>query len=124
MRLQPEEWDWVIDRIRDGDTDANIARHFGLSSGAIAVKRREDPEFRQRYFDALEDAMVAIAQDTMAVARGVEGYSSGDVQRDRLIVETDLKLASKFAKKILGDKPLIEAASFTVIVKQDGDGLC
>lgn len=125
VRLTTDEWDWVIERVRDGDTDANIARHFGLSKGAIAVKRREDPDFAARYFEALEDAFVAIASETQAVARGIEGYSSGDVQRDRLIVETDLKLASKFARKIMGDKPLLgNVESVTIVLRGDSDDVC
>lgn len=41
----------------------------------------------------------AIANNTRAVANGIPGYSTGDVQRDKLIIETDLKLLAKWSKK-------------------------
>lgn len=123
-KITPEEWEWAIEQIRSGNTDANICRHLGLNKGAIATKRRQDPVFAQAYSEALEDAFVTIAQETRAVARGDEGYSSGDVQRDRLIVETDLKLAAKFARKILGDKLEIEQKSINIVIRGDSDDLC
>lgn len=128
-KMTPDDWDWVIERVRDGSTDSNIIRHpriadYGLGSGTIAVKRRQDPEFGQRYLEALEDAFLTVAQETRAVARGEPGFSSGDVQRDRLIVETDLKLASKLSRKLLGDKALIEASSFNITIRQDSDDVC
>jgi hypothetical protein len=122
-KVAPEEWEWALEQVRSGNTDANISRHLGIAKGTIAVKRRQDPDFAAAYLDALEDAFLTIAQETRAVARGEEGYSSGDVTRDRLIVETDLKLASKLSKKLFGDKAMIEAGSFTVVVKPDTDDL-
>lgn len=123
-KITPEEWDWAIEQVRGGDTDANICRHLGLHKASMAVKRRQDPVFRDRYMEALEDAFTMIAQETRDVARGAEGYSTGDVQRDRLVVETDLKLASKFARKILGDKLDVEVKSLNIILKGDDGELC
>ena len=61
----------------------------------------------------------AIAERTRLVARGGEG-SSGDVQRDKLIIDTDLKLLSKWSKKY-GDRQIIQgdaqadAINFTIV---------
>lgn len=129
-KVPPEAWDWTIEQIRGGDTDANIIRSLEdklsitLSRGVIALKRRQDPEFAARYLEALEDAFVTIAQETRDVARGVEGFSSGDVQRDRLIVETDLKLAAKFARKLLGDKLDVDVRSVNIVLRGDSDDVC
>ena len=38
------------------------------------------------------------------MANGVPGFSSGDVARDKLIIETDLKLLAKWHAKKYGDK--------------------
>lgn len=48
-----------------------------------------------------------IAARTRDVARGFEG-SSGDVARDRLIIETDLKLLAKWNPKKYGEKQQVE----------------
>jgi hypothetical protein len=44
-----------------------------------------------------------IAARTRETARGF-GDSSGDVQRDKLIIETDLKLLAKWDPKRYGDR--------------------
>jgi hypothetical protein len=41
----------------------------------------------------------AIADMTRQVARGNPQFSTGDVNRDKLIIETDLKLLAKWSKK-------------------------
>lgn len=123
-KVTDEQWADVIERVRGGDTDANLCRELGVSGGTIALKRRQDPAFAQAYYEALEDAFVSIAQETLAISDGVDANPTGDVQRDRLRVETRLKLASKFARKILGDQPLIDARSVTIIARTDGDDIC
>jgi len=40
-----------------------------------------------------------IASRLRLVAAGIEGHTSNDVQRDKLIIETDLKLLAKWTKK-------------------------
>ena len=44
------------------------------------------------------------------VARGIEGHSTGDVQRDKLLIETDFKLLSKFNPKRWGDSTQLRHA--------------
>jgi terminase small subunit-like protein len=52
----------------------------------------------------------AIANRLRATARMLEsGESSRDVQRDKLIIETDLKLLAKWNPKKYGDKVNVEA---------------
>lgn len=122
-KVTEEEWEWCIEEVRRGNTDANICRHLGIHSASLASKRRNDPVFAKAYSEALEDAFVTIAQETRSVARGDEGFSSGDVQRDRLIVETDLKLAAKFARKILGDKIDVDVRSVNIVINKDDEDL-
>lgn len=49
----------------------------------------------------------AIASRLRLVAAAVEGHTSNDVQRDKLIIETDLKLLAKWTKKY-ADKSSVE----------------
>lgn len=48
----------------------------------------------------------AIAERIQEIARGTSSESSGDVARDKLIVETDLKLLAKWDPRRYGDKTL------------------
>jgi hypothetical protein len=57
---------------------------------------------------AREIGFDTIAANTRLVAAGVEGHSSGDVQRDKLIVDTDLKLLAKWDPKRYGEKVTTE----------------
>ena len=54
----------------------------------------------------------AISERLRATARGKTeesgGDSSGDVQRDKLIIDTDLKLLAKWDPKRFGDKQQVE----------------
>jgi hypothetical protein len=63
----------------------------GDSDLSLAIARA-----RQLGFDA-------IADNVRSTARG-KGDSTGDFQRDRLIIETDLKLLAKWDPKRYGDK--------------------
>lgn len=47
---------------------------------------------------ARESGFDTIAHDVRSTARGL-GESTGDVQRDKLIIETDLKLLAKWSKR-------------------------
>ncbi len=75
--------------------------------------RKSFPEFDKAYIEARAAGYDAIANRTRTVARGqaadedlIEG-SSGDVQRDKLIIDTDLKLLAKWYPAKYGDRTII-----------------
>jgi hypothetical protein len=99
----------------------------GLSRGTpltvICAEIKVDDSTVRDWQDAREDFSRAIAQarvigyDLIAnrvrrTARGVTlddgGDSTGDVNRDKLIIETDLKLLAKWDPKRYGDKQQVE----------------
>ena len=95
----PDVWDCIIDRISDGDTLRAICRDHGMPSPATVYNRRDDDaDFRRRFARARDLGYDAIAEHLRATARG-SGDSSGDVQRDKLIIDTDLKLLAKWCNK-------------------------
>jgi hypothetical protein len=70
----------------------------------------ENPSILAEYARARAIGHDVIAERTRQVARGnVEAGSSGDVQRDRLIVETDLKLLACWDPKRYGAKVQLDA---------------
>ena len=50
----------------------------------------------------------AIARDARLIARGKHPDSTGDTLRDKLIIETDLKLLAKWFPSKYGDKTAVE----------------
>lgn len=61
-------------------------------------------EFSAAYGRARDLGQDFIGSNLRRVARGEEGHSSGDVVRDRLIIETDLKLLAKWNPKAWGEQ--------------------
>jgi hypothetical protein len=69
----------------------------------IQLWRRNNPDIEARVKQAREDGWDMIAWGCREVAKGGEG-STQDVKRDKLIVETALKLLAKWDPKRYGDK--------------------
>lgn len=74
--------------------------HRWIAEEKIPNIARDIARARERGYDAL-------AEQSMLVAKGVENYSTGDVNRDKLVVDTTLKLLSKWSKRY-ADKQQIE----------------
>lgn len=106
----------IIDMLCDGVTIEEIARMKGFPSAWTihswkSEKHRPDdvPEsFAQDIARAREIGYDLIAARLRKTARGRTiqdgGESTLDIQRDKLIVDTDLKLLAKWSKQKYGDK--------------------
>lgn len=81
------------------------------------------PTFGSDFAGARKDGFDAIASNTMRVARGEDGYSSGDVARDKLIVDTDLKLLAKWDYSRYGDRVRMDAKTETTVTLVDSSDL-
>lgn len=113
-KVTDEQWEWALDRIANGDTDASVMRQLGVVRSTILEKCDRDPEFEVRYRRAIEIAYINIAHDIRCVTRGEPGYSSGDTRRDELIAKYDLELAKRFANRIIGDKLQVDQRTVTI----------
>jgi len=94
----------ICARLSDGEPMAQICRSDAMPSYSAVWDWMQQydnvKEAIARARDLGEDVIAAGLRD---VARGGVG-SSGDVQRDKLIVDTDLKLLAKWNPKKWGDK--------------------
>lgn len=109
----PERAAEIVKRVAEGEPTAVICRS-PLSDGTLVATetfrdwRKTRPELEEAYREAKLEGHDAIAWRTRATARGkgeeFGGDSTGDVQRDKLIIDTDLKLLSKWDPKRYGDK--------------------
>lgn len=96
----------IIDQIEDGVPLKQICRQEGMPCArTVWYWMENNPEIAARVKQAREDGWDAIAYRCREIARGRPGSdSTGDVKRDKLIVETDLKLLAKWDPKRYGDK--------------------
>jgi len=120
-KLSDDDWLDVLTRTACGDYPANIARHFGITSAAINHKRYNDAEFDRLYKEARLEAAWAWGDDNLAIAAGIEGYSSGDVRRDELLVRTRERWLSKVNPTDLGDKLQIDQRTISINIDRDDE---
>lgn len=100
----PEKVDEIIRRVSDGELLVDVLRGEGMPAKSTwSDWCRADPELSGRFARAREEGEDAIAAGIRHIARGGNG-SSGEVARDKLIVDTELKLLAKFNPKRWGDR--------------------
>lgn len=102
-KLTDDQIDDILERISNGEFITDACSRHGVTHGALYHRARSDEEFAVRFNNAREEHYLTLAENTRLVARGVEGYSSGCVTRDALIVKTDMTLAKAFAD-VLADR--------------------
>lgn len=94
----------ICERISEGIPMAVICRDSHMPHvTTVDDWAKRHPEFSLSIARARQDGGHYIADRARATARG-KGDSTGDVQRDKLIVDTDLKLLAKWFPKDYGDK--------------------
>jgi len=100
----PSTVEVICDRLSKGEPLAKICRDDSMPGHRTVYDWMEkQPEVSAIIARARDLGEDVIASDLREVARGGAG-SSGDVQRDKLIVETDLKLLAKWNPKKYGDR--------------------
>jgi len=104
----PELAKTILWRISEGEPLKKICREEGMPHFTTVYDwERVHHEFHVAMNKARIVGYDAIASDTLLVAEGVEGYSSGDVNRDKLIVHTRMQLLSKWSSRY-GEKYQVE----------------
>lgn len=103
----PELGQAICDRLAKGEPLAVICRDEAMPAyRTVSDWKAAHPEFSAEFGRARDIGYDMIAHRTRMTARGddVHGDSKGDVQRDKLIIETDLKLLAKWDPRRYGDK--------------------
>lgn len=102
-KYTPELVAEICERLSKGEPLAAICRDVGVAHNTVWEWRERDKELSEAIARAREIGEDAIAENLREVARGGAG-STGDVQRDKLVIDTDLKLLAKWNPKKWGDK--------------------
>lgn len=113
----PEVWDEILSRAAAGQTPKTITDEMGLSHGVIWSKIYADPEFTERFYNALNHGMLGVALETIDIADGGE-LSSGDYHRDKLMISTRQWVAERLNKR-LANRPTIEAQQVVINLPDD-----
>ncbi len=109
----PEIVKEICDRLANGEPLEQICRSEGMPASRTV---RDWQECKVESVPHSVSADIARARDigfdvialnTRSTARGV-GESTNDVQRDKLIIETDLKLLAKWNPKKYGDSSKVQ----------------
>ena len=106
--------DKIIYRLREGEALTAICREPGMPSVALVYQWTDaDPDAARAVARARELGEDAIALDILRIADGkspIEEGKPSDAQRDKLRVDTRLKLLAKFNPKRWGDSTQIKHA--------------
>lgn len=93
----------ICARLATGEPLTVICRDMGVSVRTVNDWRKVDAEIAAQFDEARDLGFDFIARRSRETARG-KGDSTKDVQRDKLIIETDLKLLAKWDPRRYGDK--------------------
>lgn len=115
------EGQMIIEMVSAGEFLIDAATAVGLSEGMAYYKIRTDERFREEMERARELGYDAQARNTFKVAKGVEGFSTGDVKRDTLICKQTNHMLSKWHPKKYGEKLEIEQKTATVAIPVSDD---
>jgi hypothetical protein len=98
----------ICGRLSDGEPLAKICRDEHMPHpNNVREWMGKDGNFSAKIAHAREDGMDSIVERMRETARG-RGDSLGDVQRDKLIVDTDLKLLAKWDPKRYGERIAVD----------------
>jgi len=107
LRDSPDVRERIIAGISEGIPLAVICREDGMPcDDTVRNWADEDERFARDIARARECGFDQIAHRLRSTSRG-RGESTGDVVRDKLIIDTDLKLLAKWDPKRYGDRPEI-----------------
>jgi hypothetical protein len=95
---------YIIDKLSKGIPLAEICREEGMPSATtVRAWAAKFEAFGVSYSHAREDGEDLLAISLRKVAHGDPEFSTGDVQRDKLKIETDFRLLKVFNPKKYGD---------------------
>lgn len=101
----PEKARAICDALSEGTPLAEICRDEGMPHPSTVWRwAKANEELSQAIAYAREDGEERITANIRRTARGDSEHSTGDLLRDKLIIDTDLKLLAKWNPKKYGDK--------------------
>lgn len=97
----------IVQRVSDGDTLKDIAKAWQIPYGKLSEWIIEDRTRSEQYNQALAIWGDSLAQESVQIA-DAGGNEAGEVQRDKLRIDTRLKLAGKLNRPRYGESSEIK----------------
>lgn len=103
----PSTMPLIVQRATDGETLKDIAKQWQIPYGRLAEWIIEDRTRSEQYNQALAIWADSLAQESVQIA-DAGGAEAGEVQRDKLRIDTRLKLAGKLNRPRYGESAEIK----------------
>jgi transposase len=107
-KFNKDKFDAVIKLISEGSSVRKAVKQVKMSAATFYQWLNEDEECEKRYARATDERGIAIYEETMEIADD----TAGDVQRDRLRVDTRKWFLSKLNPKKYSDKLQVDTTEF------------
>jgi hypothetical protein len=117
-KLSDDDWDTILDRIANGEIPAQVMRSYDVQPHTLAAKAKRDIDFDKRLSEAYSHAFFDHMIDARSVARGLEGFTTGSIERDKLVIDTDWRLAKALVPRLI-DKQQVDTRSISITVQKD-----
>lgn len=104
-RLVPEAtYDAILTDVANGELLYLACKRRGVSHGLFYNRARVDDAFAERLRQARIDMVLTRLDHTFLIAAGVEGFSTGDVARDSLLVKVTQNAGKAFAPQFFAER--------------------
>lgn len=101
-------------RLSHGDRMDMVTSAIGVDRSSLLSRATRDRDFSERLQNAQTMGAYARVEYAARVAAGEEGYSTGSIERDKLVCDQAWKWARTIGNRIFGDKLQVEQRTVTI----------
>lgn len=109
----------ALQMLADGHPMDVVCDHFQINRSTLLCRGQRDPGFSEELTRAMSMGTVSTINSAMRTARGEEGYTTGSIERDKLVCDMAWRYAKTIGNKIFGDKLQIDQRSIQITVQRD-----
>lgn len=115
IKADPFSFEIVIQRVIDGESLKSIAKSWGLPITRFIKWISDDEKRLAEYEGALRIRADELVHEALITAETGE-----DVARDKLVIDTGLKVAAMWDKQKYGNEKAVGGAGINIIINRSG----
>lgn len=122
IKADPFSFEIVIQRVIDGESLKSIAKSWGLPITRFIKWISDDEKRLAEYEGALRIRADELVYEAVERAEGVVGPDGelSEVARDKLVIDTNLKVAAMWDKQKYGGEKTTGGAGINIIINRSG----
>ena len=122
IKADPFSFEIVIQRVIDGESLKSIAKAWGLPVTRFIKWISDDEKRLAEYEGALRIRADELVYEAVERAEGVVGPDGelSEVARDKLVIDTNLKVAAFWDKTRYGNEKAVGGAGINIIINRSG----